>query len=793
VQDRYGPSDHPVVTSRLYATLAAAGTAILRCTSAHQVFTTLTRVLTDDGAFHGAWVGVPDPTVEGGIRVQVRAGATAPRGAAPAEPLPPEASELAARALAEARILVMADGGRGSVCAMPLRRGDEAVAVFCTSMDDPDAYDGLRLHLLERVADEVAFALQSIADREAEVDARLARSAVQAQLVGRARMQAELARLGQLAFVTASLDDLFAEIVDTVRRVLNLDMAVMEEWHPEGWLSLRAGSGLDGCWPMVRQVPPLGHHFVRRLLDAPGPLVLAEAQWAEAELEVEVGGDPRIQAAAGVAIRQRGEVHGVLLAGAHHPRTFAGDEADFLQSIANIAAAALDHQHASLRLLEQALHDPLTGLPNRVLLHDRLEHAVEALRDGDALAVLLVDLDGFKLLNDALGHDVGDQLLIAVAERLRSIVRGADTVARLGGDEFAVLCVDLPEEDAAVDLAERLAEAMHSPFDLESVQTYVTASIGITVQRGQAESPRALLREADAAMYAAKESGRARYEIFDDRMRRNAVRRLETSNDLRRALDNDEFELAWHPIVSLKPVVGSVPIVSLEALMRWRHPDHGIVMPDDFIGLAEDTGLIRPLGEWVLRAAGEQLAAWRQDHPASCPDHISVNLSAHQLARPCIVDSVHRAFTDAGIEPTAVELEITETALMADPVHAIARLRELRELGYAVAIDDFGTGYSSMTYLRDLPASGLKVDRSFVSRLGDEADANDHAIVAAIIGLAHAVGLHTVAEGVETHAQLRALHAMGCDRAQGFLWTEPLPSHEVPAWVTEHRAFGLSV
>ncbi len=793
MQDGFRPSDQAVVTSRLYATLAAAGTAILRSTSAHQVFTTLTRVLTVDGDFHTACVGVPDAGTESGIRIQAHGGAIDPPTSTVTDPASLAGPALAVQALAEDRTVLVSQDGIGSACAMPLRRGHDVVAVFCTSMAEPDAYDELRLHLLERLGDEVAFALQSIDDREAEVDARLARSAVQAQLVGRARMQAELARIGQLAFVTTSIDDLFTEIVETVRRVLNLDMAVLEEWHPEGRLSLCAGSGLDGRWPAVRRVPPLRHHFVRRLLDAAGPLVLAEVQWEEGDVEVHLGGDPRIQAAAGVAIRQGGEVHGVLIAGAHHPRAFAGDEADFLQSMANIAAAALDHQHASLRLLEQALHDPLTGLPNRVLLYDRLEHAVESLRDGHALAVLLVDLDGFKLLNDALGHDTGDQLLIAVAERLRSIVRGADTVARLGGDEFAVLCVDLPDEAAAIDLAERFAEAMHSPFDLESVQTYVTASIGITVHRGQAESPRALLREADAAMYVAKESGRARYEIFDDGMRRNAVRRLETSNDLRRALDNDEFELAWHPIVSLKPVPGAVPVVSLEALMRWRHPDHGIVMPDTFIGLAEDTGLIRPLGEWVLRAAGEQLAAWRRDYPTGCPDHISVNLSAHQLARPCIVDSVHRAFTDAGIEPTAVELEITETALMADPVHAIARLRELRGLGYAVAIDDFGTGYSSMTYLRDLPASGLKVDRSFVSRLGADAEGNDHAIVQAIIGLAHAVGLHTVAEGVETDDQLRALHAMGCDRAQGFLWTEPLASHDVPAWVTEHRAFGLLV
>ena len=791
MQIEIGQSDHALLTSRLYATLAAAGTAILRSSSSHQVFTTLTQVLTEAGDFHTACVGVPDEAAEGGFGIRVHAGNDAAECGTADDPELLAGPGLAAEALAGDGTVIVSDPRLGSACAMPLRRGDEIVAVFCTSMATPDAYDGLRLHLLERLCEEVSFALQSIADREAEVDARLARSAVQAQLAGRARMHAELARIGQMAFVARSLDDLFGEMVDAVRRVLNIDMAVVEEWSPDGRLTLRVGSGVDGRWPASRRIASDDRSFGWRLLQAEGPLALSAID--DPDHEVTIGGDPRVQAAAGVAIRQRGENHGVLIAGAHVPRAFAADEVDFLQSLANIAAAALEHHHASLRLLEQALHDPLTGLPNRALLFNRLEHASTSLRPGRSLAVLLVDLDGFKLLNDALGHDVGDQLLVAVAGRLRSIVRGADTVARLGGDEFAVLSVDLPHPDAATDLAERLAEAMRSPFDLDTVQTYVTASIGITVHQGPAESPRTLLREADAAMYVAKESGRARYEVFDDAMRKDAVRRLETTNDLRRALDNDEFELVWHPIVSLKPVAGAVPVVSLEALMRWRHPDHGVIMPDEFIGLAEDTGLIRPLGEWVLHAAGGQLAAWRSGHPAGCPDHISVNLSAHQLARPCIVDTVHAAFSSVGIEPTAVELEITETALMADPVHAIARLRELRGLGYAVAIDDFGTGYSSMTYLRDLPASGLKVDRSFVSRLGGDATANDHSIVAAIIGLAHAVGLHTVAEGVETEEQLKALHAMGCDRAQGFLWTEPLASRDVPAWVAEHRELGLLV
>jgi len=788
-----GSTGQEVLTSRLYATLAAAGTAILRSSSAHQVFRTLARELTDAGDFDTAWVAIPDPARADGVHIRAHGGSD-DRLRSDLELLPGlSGAALAARALEEEAVLVVADPDVGSACAMPLRRGDEVVAVFLTSMADADAYDELRLHLLERLGDEVAFALQSIADREAEVDARLARSAVQAQLADRARMHAEVARIGQMAFVVESLDDLFTELVDAARRVLNVDVAVIEEWLPTGRLRLRAGSGTDGRWPLDRKVPAHGWSFARRLLAADTPLVLADLRLADEVVEAHPEGDPRVQAAAGVVIRNGGEVHALLMAGSHHHRRIDADEVDFLQSLANIAAAALEHQSASLRLLEQALHDPLTGLPNRVLLFDRIEHASQALRHGRSLAVLLVDLDGFKLLNDALGHDVGDQLLIAVADRLQSVLRGADTVARLGGDEFAVLCVDLPDADAALEVADRLNAAMRSPFDLETIQTYVTASIGITIHRGTSESPRSLLREADAAMYVAKEQGRARYEVFDDGMRATAVRRLETSNDLRRALDHDEFELVWHPIVDLDPDPGAARIVSLEALIRWRHPDHGLVMPDAFIGLAEDTGLIHPLGDWVLTSAGEQLARWRRDHPEACPDHISVNLSAQQLARPSIVTTVHEAFTAVGIEATAVELEVTETALISDPNQAIARLRELRGLGYSVSLDDFGTGHSSMTYLRDLPASGLKVDRSFVSRLGPDAGRNDHAIVEAIIGLAHAVGLHTVAEGVETEEQLAALVSMGCDRAQGFLWTEPLASEAVPGWVAEHRALDLPV
>ena len=327
---------------------------------------------------------------------------------------------------------------------------------------------------------------------------------------------------------------------------------------------------------------------------------------------------------------------------------------------------------------------------------------------------------------------------------------------------------------------------MATPFDLEAVQTFVTASIGITLHEGPADSPRALLREADAAMYAAKESGRARYEVYDDTMRRRAVRRLEMTNDLRRALEREQLELVWHPIVTLGLTAGEQAPVSLEALLRWRHPDRGIVVPDDFIGLAEDTGLIRPIGEWALVAVAQQLAQWRREDPAGCPDLVSVNLSAHQLARPCIVDTVFSAFTDAGIEPTAVELEITETAFMGDPIHAIARLPRAPSSG----LRHRHRRFRDRVLVDELPARSARlgaqgrpvVRRPSRTRPERSLDRGGHHRPG------HAVGLQAVAEGVETTGQLRALEAMGCDRAQGFLWTRPLDPVDVPAWIERQRA-----
>jgi diguanylate cyclase (GGDEF)-like protein len=764
----------PVVDPRLYGAFAAAGRVVLQATTRHQVHQTLTQVLTDEVDFDGAvvWMLPDGPDTE--ISEVASAGelVDATRAAA---------RDAVDRALVDGETVVLPAAG-GSVCAVPLRCGLEVRGVLVTTMATVDGHDPPRLHLLERLGVEAASALGAIAARELAVGSRLARSAVQVELAGRVEMQAALARIGQMALAGDAIEVLFAEIVESAWRLLNVDFALVEEVLVDGRLGVAAGAGSGGWRPATRLDRATAGSFTRRVLDDAGPVWVEDLKARDDDQIVTAA--PAARSAAGVAIRPRSEQLCALVVANRVPRRWAADEVDFLRSLANVAATALERIEAGRQLIEQALHDPLTGLPNRTLLHDRLAAATDALGRGRVLAVLLVDLDGFKLVNDALGHDVGDQLLVAVADRLREVVRGGDTVARLGGDEFAVLCPDLPDAESADDVAERLNAAMTAPFELESAQTFITASIGITLRDRPGASPRTLLREADAAMYVAKEGGRAGHEVFDDSMRLDAVRRLEMTNDLCRALEREELELVWHPIVDLIDDDGRQEI-SLEALVRWRHPEHGLVRPDAFIGLAEDTGLIRPLGEWVLRAAARQLAEWQAAEPDGCPDLISVNLSAHQLARPSFVDLVDDVFLCAGVDTSTVELEVTETALMGDPVHAIDRLRDLRRRGFRIAIDDFGTGYSSMSYLRDLPASALKVDRSFVARL--ELGGTDRSIVEAIIGLAHAVGLVAVAEGVETAEQLAILRSMGCDRAQGFLWTEPLAPGEVPRWIASQR------
>jgi diguanylate cyclase (GGDEF)-like protein/PAS domain S-box-containing protein len=423
------------------------------------------------------------------------------------------------------------------------------------------------------------------------------------------------------------------------------------------------------------------------------------------------------------------------------------------------------------RLTHQAFHDPLTGLANRSLFRDRVRHAL-ALRSRThkPLAVLFLDLDGFKAVNDSLGHAVGDRLLGSVAGRLLSVVRPGDTVARLGGDEFAVLLEDLDGLHVAQQVAQRFIEELHTAIALDGHEVFVGASVGLALASADDDADE-LLRNADLAMYRAKTLGKNRCEVFEPDMHAAALARMEIENDLRHAVVRGELRLHYQPVVEL----ATGRVVGVEALLRWQHPTRGLVSPLDFIGVAEESGLIVPVGRWVLSEACRQVARWQRT--TGLPLRLSVNLSARQLQAPRLAEFVARTLRSTGVRPNDLVLEITESILVDDAERTIAKLHLLRELGVKLAIDDFGTGYSSLNYLRRLPVDVLKIDRSFVQGIGTESELA--ALTGAIVGIGRDLGLDTVAEGIEEPAQLEALRAMGCVLGQGFLFARPLPADEL--------------
>ena len=440
---------------------------------------------------------------------------------------------------------------------------------------------------------------------------------------------------------------------------------------------------------------------------------------------------------------------------------------------------AVERKRVEAELAHQALHDALTGLPNRGLFLDRLEQALARnSRHGSDLAVLFCDLDRFKVVNDSLGHGAGDLLLVDVARRLEEVLRMGDTAARFGGDEFVILCEEVSGAHQAIAIAERVSEVLTAPFVLGEDEAFVRTSIGIAMASGPTARPEALLRDADAAMYRAKERGGGVYEVFDDEMRARAVRRLEIENALYRALERDEFLLHYQPQISLS--TGAV--AGLEALVRWQHPER-LVPPGEFIESAEETGLIIEIGAWVLREACEQSARWAALRPPDAPLRMSVNLSARQCSHPDLVGLVRSTLAETGADPSSICLEITETAVMADMEATVGVLDHLRALGVTLAIDDFGTGWSSLRALQRFPVDEVKIDRSFVD--GVARDPQEAAIVAAVISLSHALGLRTVAEGIETVSQVDRLRALGCDLAQGYFFWRPAPARELDELLSE--------
>jgi diguanylate cyclase (GGDEF)-like protein len=427
------------------------------------------------------------------------------------------------------------------------------------------------------------------------------------------------------------------------------------------------------------------------------------------------------------------------------------------------------------QLIREAFRDALTGLPNRALFMDRLSHAlIRAERGGGNLAVLFLDLDRFKILNDTLGREVGDRLLVEVAHRLAACLSPEDTVARLGGDEFALLLEGTSDLSAASALAERVSAELQRPFVVDGRDVLISASIGVALTGGGSMQPEEVLRNADLAMYQAKAEGRARYELYEPDLSVSTRERLDLQADLRTAGARQELSLRYQPVVSL----ANIRPVEVEALVRWDHRRRGALLPADFIGLSEETGLIVPMGQWILREACRQARTWQTESSGIPPLVVSVNLSAGQFERDALRDEVATILGETGLEPGRLQLEISEAVLMRDDPRMFDRLEALRAIGVRLAIDDFGTGYASLSYLKRLPVDCLKIDRSLVKGVGYETE--DAAIIRAVATLARSLGITVTAEGVETHAQLVQLREVGCDQGQGYFFARPVSADRVP-------------
>jgi diguanylate cyclase (GGDEF)-like protein len=483
-----------------------------------------------------------------------------------------------------------------------------------------------------------------------------------------------------------------------------------------------------------------------------------------------------------------GQPLGIFCAFDDRPRSWSESDLAVMRDLAasvgvevELRRTLAERERVERQLRHDSLHDPLTGLPNRLFFMQRLSSAVlRARRDTDGLfAVLFLDLDNFKLVNDSMGHHVGDELLIAVARRLEECVRGGDVVARLGGDEFALLLERIGDARDAALIAERVQKALQSAMKISGTEHVTSASIGVALSSSANEQPEYLLRSADMAMYRAKGAGRSRYEMFNRAMHAEALTRLQTETELRRAIERLDFGLDYQPIISL----ASGRITGVEALVRWRHHERGIVSPGEFVPVAEETGLILPLGRWVLFEACTQVKEWHRRFPDRPPLSVSVNLSVRQFAQPDIIEQVEEVLTETGLDPACLKLEITESVMIDKTESATATMARLKALGIDVHLDDFGTGYSSLSYLHKLPLDAIKIDRALTSNI--DAEERSLHLVRTILTLVRGLGLEAIAEGVTTTDQVRRLREMGCAYAQGFLFARPVGPDDLQSLVEE--------
>ncbi|MDP8943463.1 MAG: EAL domain-containing protein [Actinomycetota bacterium] len=673
--------------------------------------------------------------------------------------------------------LMRAVGMRSGMTVPLVARGQTLGAMTFIAAESGREFDEQDLAQVEELAGRCAQALEN---------ARLYREAREAEQrqKERAMQQAAVVELGRRALAGADPPALMEQAASLVSETLAVEYSEVLELLPDGdALLLRAGTG----WGEGR----VGTATVLAGVESPAGLALrsgepvivqdlgAELRFSGVSLLLEHG----IASGMSVVIPGPGRrPFGVLGAHSSSGRRFTPDDAVFLEAMANLLASAIERRHADEASRQQAMHDHLTGLPNRSLFLDRVTQALaRSDRRPGSPALLFFDLDRFKVVNDSLGHAAGDELLVAVAARLSETVRREDTLSRFGGDEFTVLYEEVPDEQAATALAGRIAKALEAPFRIGGRDVFVGASIGIVFARDRAETAETLLRDADTAMYHAKERGRGRYEIFHERMRPQAMERLTTESALRQAVEVDGFSLVYQPVIDLR----TSAVVGTEALVRWDHPRRGPLEPRDFIPLAEETGLIHPIGAFVLEEACRQTERWRADRPDGAPLRVFVNLSAAQLSQPDLPELTRKVLSDTGLAPASLCLEITESVLMTDVHAALNSLMALKGLGVLLAIDDFGTGYSSLSYLKRLPVDYLKIDSSFIEGLGGHVD--DSTLIAAMMSMAKALGLTVIAEGVESDEQLAELGQLECELAQGHYLAPPQPAEELQALLCPDR------
>ena len=605
----------------------------------------------------------------------------------------------------------------------------------------------------------------------------------QDQVQRRAAQQEVVAQLGQEILDVRDLDVVLRRVCEVVADVLDVERAkVLELSADNEVLRLRAGVGWNPGVVGTTEVPTSRSSQAGYTLESDEPVVVTDVAQEDRFDLPRLLVDHDVASGISVVIPASQRTYGVLGVHSRSPRAFTADDATFLRSVANVIGAAVDRHEATAELERLALFDPLTGLPNRTLLLDRLERLLERVeRSGGRVSMLLADLEGLKLINDALGRLAGDELLVEVAHRIAALGPGGSTVARIGDDEFVVLQEHEDADEAVVgsrsmELARQLESTIADHYELDGREVFVNASLGVAVQ-ARGDDPPSLLRKAEAAARQARRRSGRRWALYEPDVDSRVGSQLELINELRRALHNDEFEVVYQPEIDLR----TGELFGVEALVRWDHPVRGRLSPAVFLGTADRIGLLSAIGERVLREACAHVVGLSRRFPRLERLAIAVNVAADQLVEPGFVTFVDSVLADTGLGPERLYLEITEGAIIEDHDRTLLTLEQLRGRGVQIALDDFGTGFSSLTHLHRFPIDLLKIDRSFVDKVTKGGTART--IVQATVGLAHTLGLQCVAEGVETEEHLDELDALGCDIGQGYLWSPPLPAGDLEAWL----------